>query len=312
MLLLDHCDGALSFHLGKFQAAHDRLQQILKAVDYRRGFHSEIYGINVGVFCRAYIAHCEWHLGYPDRALATAEEGLSLAREVGHPFNIAVALDYLAMLHQFRREPEAAHKFAEEAGSHCAEYRFDYYGAWSAPLRAWCIAERTPFEDAAAAYDASLDEFRKTGALLRMPHYLGLLATIYCKTGRQGDGLRLVGEAAQIADRTLEGWCDAELERERGELLLIDASDSMRVEAEAAFKRAIDIAVSQGAKMLELRACSAIARLWAKCSEDEKAFDVLAPIYGWFSEGFETPDLREARTLLGKLRSALQDRPGGA
>ncbi len=95
----------------------------------------------MGVFCRAYISHCDWHLGYPVRSLKIAEEGLALAREISHPFSIALALNYLAMLHQFRREPDAALKVAMEARNICAEYRFDYYGAWSSLVRAWAIAE---------------------------------------------------------------------------------------------------------------------------------------------------------------------------
>ena len=97
-------------------------------------------------------------------------------------------------------------------------------------------------------------------------------------------------------------WCNAELERERGELLLLDPSDDDRQEAEAAFKQAIEIAADQGAKMLELRASAALARFWAERGERKKAFDVLAPIYGWFTQGFDTPDLSRAGTLLGELR----------
>ena len=178
----------------------------------------------MGVFCRAYISHCDWHLGYPDRALQTAEEALALAREVAHPFSIALALAYLAMLHQFRREPEAALRIAEEARSLCLEHRFDYYGAWSALVRAWALAERNSPEEGLAAYDAALHEFSETGAELRMPHYLCLLAAIQRKAGRRAAGLKLVAEAAQIAERNLESWCDAEIERERGELLLLDSS----------------------------------------------------------------------------------------
>jgi class 3 adenylate cyclase/predicted ATPase len=295
-----HSAGALTFHLGTFQAAHDWYQQSIEAGDYRGRFHSEVHGIYMGVFCRAYLSHCEWHLGYPDRALQTAEEGLALAREVAHPFSIALALDYLAMLHQFRREPEAALRIAEEARSLCLEHRFDYYGAWSALVRAWALAELGSLEGGVAAYDAALHEFRETGAELRMPHYLCLLAAIQRKAGRRAAGLRLVAEAAQIAERNLESWRNAEIERERGELLLLD--DDVREESVAAFRRAMHIAADQGAKMLELRASTALARLWAQCSERRKALDVLTPIYDWFTQGFDTPDLRRARTLLGELR----------
>jgi predicted ATPase len=206
------------------------------------------------------------------------------------------------MLHHFRREPYSALKIAEEARSLCLEYRFDYYGAWSALVRAWALTEESSPEEGLAAYDAALHEFRETGAELRMPHYLCLLAAVQRKARRRAAGLRLVAEAAQIAERNLESWCNAEIERERGELLLLDSSDDAREEAVAAFRRAIHIAADQGAKMLELRASAALARLWAQCGERKKALDLLAPIYDWFTQGFDTPDLLRARTMLGELR----------
>ena len=297
-----HFAGAPTFHLGKFQVARDWLQRSLEAGDYHGRFHSEVYGINMGVFCRAYIAHCDWHLGYPDRALQTGEEGLALAREVAHPFSIVIALAYLAMLHQFRREPEATLRIAEEARSLCLEYRFDYYGAWSALVRAWAIAEQGCLEEGLAAYQAAFKEFAETGAGLRMPHYLCLLAASQRKAGRRAAGLKIIVEAAQIAGRTLESWCNAELERERGELLLLDDSGDAREAAEAAFKRAIDIAANQGCKMYQLRASTALARLCAERGERKTAFDVLAPIYDCFTEGRDTPDLLGARELIVKLR----------
>ena len=113
-----------------------------------------------------------------------AEEGLALAREISHPFSIALALNYLAMLHQFRREPDAALKAAMEARNICAEYRFDYYGAWSSLVRAWAIAESGQLDEGLAAYDAALEEFRRTGAGLRISHHLGLLAALHGKAGR--------------------------------------------------------------------------------------------------------------------------------
>src|SRR5262245_38580767 len=128
--------GVSTFHRRALQPARDWLQRSLEAGDSRDRYHSEVYGINIGVFCHAYIAHCDWHLGYPDCALKSAEDALSVARQVSHPFSIALALAYLAMLHQLRREPEAALKVAEEARGLCQEYRFDYYGAWNAHVLA--------------------------------------------------------------------------------------------------------------------------------------------------------------------------------
>src|SRR5262249_33024835 len=137
-----HFAGVSTFHLGAFQTARDWLQRSLEAGESRDRYHSEVYGINMGVFCHAYIAHCDWHLGYPDCALNSAEAALSVARQVLHPFSIALALAYLAMLHQLRREPEAALKVAEEARGLCQEDRVGYYGAWNALGRGWAIAEQ--------------------------------------------------------------------------------------------------------------------------------------------------------------------------
>jgi class 3 adenylate cyclase/predicted ATPase len=297
-----HLAGVSKFHLGAFRSARDWLQQSLEAGGDCSRHHSDVYGINLGVFCNAYIAHCDWHLGYPDRALQMAEEGLRLAREASHAFSIALALDYLAMLHQFRLEPTAALKKAEEARSLCQEHRFDYYGAWSALMRAWAIAAQGRLEEGITAYDAALKDFKQTGAGLRMPHYLGLLAAMHRKAGRPALGLELVAEAGRIAERNQESWCNTELELERGELLLLSTSDQAFNEAEAALKRATEIAAGQGAKLLELRSSVGRARLWAERGERQKAFDMLSPIYGWFTQGFDTPDLVRARTLLGELK----------
>jgi class 3 adenylate cyclase/tetratricopeptide (TPR) repeat protein len=297
-----HFAGVSTFHLGAFQTARDWLQRSLEAGGFRGRYHSEVYGINMGVFCHAYIGHCDWHLGYPDRALKSAKDALSVARQVSHPFSMALALAYLAMLHQFRREPEAALEAAAEARRLCLEYRFDYYAAWSALVRAWAIAEQGRTEEGGSAYDAALKEFEKTGAGLRMPHYLGLLAGIHRKAGRRAAALELLIEANQIAERNHETWCNAMLELERGELLLLDTSEEAAGEADAAFKHAIDIATDQGAKILELRASVARARHCARRGEGQKALDMLSPIYGWFSEGFETPDLLQAKMLFGELR----------
>ena len=169
-------------------------------------------------------------------------------------------------------------------------------------MRAWAIAEQGRIGEGLTAYDAALKEFRETGAGLRMPHYLGLLAGSHRKAGQRAAGFKLLVEAAQSVEKNHESWCNAMLELERGELLLLDAPKEAGGEADAAFKHAIDIASQQGAKMLELRATVARARLCAKQGERQKAFDMLSPIYSWFAEGLATPDLLQARMLLGELR----------
>ena len=180
--------------------------------------------------------HCDWHLGYPVRGLQSAEEGLAAARENSHPFSIALALNYLAMLHQFRREADAALRAAAEARNICAEYRFDYYGAWSGVVRAWAIAESGGLDEGLAAYEAALEEFRRTNAALRISHHLGLRAVLHGNAGRALDGLRLIDKAIAIAKENNESWCNAELHRERGQLLLLASGHDAETQADKEFQ----------------------------------------------------------------------------
>src|SRR5262249_49145952 len=293
-----HNTGFLSFHFGQFQVARDWLERSMESSEHRGRYYS---GINMSVFCRAYISHCDWHLGYPVRSLKVAEEGLAVAREISHPFSIALALNYLAMLHQFRREPDAALKAAAESHNICAEYRFDYYGAWSNLVRAWAIAESGRLEEGLLVYDAALEEFRRTNAGLRIPHYLGMLAGLHRNAGRVMSGLRLIAEAAAIADANQESWCKVELHRERGELLLLSSGEEAENQADTELQAAIETAVAQQAKLPELRASVAHARLQAARGRRQQARELLAPVYGWFTEGFDTRDLKEAKALLDVL-----------
>ena len=135
-----------------------------------------------------------------------------------------------------------------------------------------------------------------------MPHYLGLLAAIHRKAGRHTTGLQFVADAAAFADKNQENWCDAQLEHERGELLLLIASGDACEEADSAFRRAIETASAQGAKLLELRASASRARYWAQRGNRQKARDMLVPIYGWFTEGFDTPDLGAANRVPEELQ----------
>ena len=297
----DQFAGLTSFHLGQFQSSRDRLEKLTEGGKYRGRYHSEVYGIDTRVLCRGYIGHCDWHLGYPVRGLQSAEEGLAAARENSHPFSIALALNYLAMLHQFRREADAALRAAAEARNICAEYRFDYYGAWSGVVRAWAIAESGELDEGLAAYEAALEEFRRTNAALRISHHLGLRAVLHGNAGRALDGLRLIDEAIAIAKENNESWCDAELHRERGQLLLLASGHDAETQADKEFQAALEIAAAQGAKLPELRASVARARLLVARGEGRQARDTLTAIYGWFSEGLETRDLAEARSLLAQL-----------
>jgi class 3 adenylate cyclase/predicted ATPase len=298
----NHFAGMLCFHLGQFQSSRDQIEKSTEVVEYGRRYHFDVFGLDVNVLCRGYISHCNWHLGYSARSLKIAGEGLALARNISHPFSIALALNYMAMLHQFRREADPALEAAAEARNICAEYRFDYYGAWSSLVGAWAIGESGQVEEGIGAYDTALEEFRRTSASLRISHHLGLRATLHGRAGRPSDGLRLMEEAFAIATGNNESWCNAELHRQRGELLLLASGRDAETEADREFQAAIKIAAAQGAKLPELRASVARARLLVARGELRQAHDILTPIYGWFSEGLDARDFADARSLLAQLQ----------
>ena len=298
----DHLAAITAFHRGQFRSAREILGKSPGPGAFAGTFHAETYGFDVHAMSRGYIGHCDWHLGYPARALKAAEEGLAAAKQNSRPFGIALAFDYLALLHQFRREPDGAFAAAQEAHSICADFGFDYYGAWSRLVRAWAIAESGRLDDGLAAYKAGLEEFRRTNAGLRISHHLGLFASLHGKAGKASTGLRLIDEAIAIAKANDESWRDAELHRERGELLLLAAGAEAEAQADAEFQQAVEISAAQGARMPELRASVARARLRASQGRQREARNLLTPIYDWFGEGLDTRDLLEAKSLLADLR----------
>jgi tetratricopeptide (TPR) repeat protein len=204
--------------------------------------------------------------GYPDQALTCSEEALALARNLSHPFSSGLALDYAAMLHQFRREPGAVRDLAEAAVTLCAEQEFAYYLAWGKIMRGWAVAELGDRETGVADMRQGLAALRATGAGLRQPYYLGLLAEAWRKTDRAEEGLTLLAEALKVMDNTGEHWWEAELHGLKGELLwrqaLGDISRSpLHREDETCYRRALGIARRQQAKCLVLRAAISLCRL---------------------------------------------------
>ena len=243
------------------------------------------------------MAHNLWHLGYPDRALQRMEDALALARELSHPFSMALTLDYAAMLHQFRREKAKAQEWAEAAIELCTERGYAYYLAWGTIIQGWTLVEQRADAEKIAQMRQGLDALRATGAELRLPYYLITLAEASGKAGRIDEGLAYLNEAQEAAHKNGETWREAERFRLHGEFLLAKSANS-RVEAEACFQQALDVARRQQAKSLELRAAMSLSRLWRQQDKTSEAHTLLSESYSWFTEGFETPDLVDARALL--------------
>ena len=294
--------GQCLFFQGQPAAARAHLEQAIALHDahpYRPLGVASGFPADLGVFSRCFAAHTLWHLGYPDQALQRIREALRLAEDLGHRFSRALALDYAAMLHQFRREAEIVQELGETAMTLCAEQGFAYYLAWATIMHGWALAMKGQGEAGIARMRHGLTAMRATGAALRQPYYLELLAEACRHRGQAEVGLTLLAEALPEATKTGEHWRLPELHRLRGELLL--ASRAGEAEAEECFQQALAMARQQEAKSLELRAAASLARLWQREGKRAHARELLMPIHGWFTEGFETADLREAAALLETL-----------
>jgi len=293
--------GSTLLYLGEFPLSRQQWEQSLALYDPpQHHAHAVLFGWDIGVFGRAQAPHALWSLGYPDQALTMSHKAVALAQELSHPFSLAVALDYAAMLHQFRREPQAVREWAEAAIALCTEQGFAYYLAWGTTMQGWAQVAQGQREDGLAQMRHGLAALRATGAALRLPYYLALLAEACGQTGQAAEGLTLLAEALAQVHKAGESQTEAELHRLKGELLLSLSADN-HAEAEGCLHQALAVARRQQAKSLELRAVTSLSRLWQQQGKWVEAHQLLAEIYGWFTEGFDTADLQDAKALLEEL-----------
>jgi predicted ATPase len=262
--------------------------------------HAFVYGQDPGVACQSFAAKPIWVLGYPDQALHGINEALTLAQEFAHPFSLAFALTMAAVVHQFRREAQTVQQRAEAVIAVSTEQGFPHWLAYNTILRGWALTARGEGAEGIARMRRGLVAYRGTGAELHRPYFLSLLAEAYGEAGQPEEGLKVLVEALAMVDTTGERNWEAELHRRKGELLLMQQGQRVG-EAEECFWKALDIARRQQAKSLELRAVMSLSRLWQQQGKKEEVRQMLADIYGWFTEGFDTVDLKEAKALLQEL-----------
>jgi predicted ATPase len=283
-------------YLAEFAAARVHFEQSIALYDpQQHRSHAFRYAQDPGVVCRAYAAVTLWWLGYPDQALQRSHEALTLARELAHPFSLAFALFFAALLHQCRREWELTQERAEAAMAIAAEQEFAVWVGLGTILRGWALAAQSQ-EEGMAQMRRGLDAYKATGAASGLPYYQALLAVTYAQVGQREEGLTLLTEALAMANDREERRWDAELYRLKGELLL--AHSAHHAEAETCFRQALDIARHQQAKSWELRAAMSLSRLWQRQGKTAPARQLLTEVYSWFTEGFDTADLKEAQALL--------------
>jgi predicted ATPase len=319
--------GVSLLFFGEFAQAQEHLEQ--GTILYNPQQHSSLvflYGIDPGVLCFSLVPLTQWLLGYPDHAAKCSHEALSLAEELSHPFNLVYAQYFAAVLYQLCREGPTAQQWTEAEISLCRKQGFTQMLAMGTSLRGWALAEQEQREEGIAQLRQGLAAFRATGAELWRPYYLALLAEALEKSGQLAVGMTTIEEALAIVNKNGERLYEAELYRIKGELLLaqegfrpqaeglrekakeegvrLQAEDLREKtgEAEGCFLRAIEIARKQQAKSLELRAVTSLSCLWQQLGKVKQAHTMLSEIYHWFTEGFETTDLREAKTLLEELQ----------
>ena len=320
-LLAHYALGLTLFYLGELVPAHAHMEQGITLYDPQQHCSlAFLYGQDPGVVCLSYAASALWLLGYPDQAVQKSHEALLLAHELSHPFSQALALNFAAMLHQYRREGQAAQERAEAVIALSSELGFLFRAAWGTILRGWAVAEQGQEEEGVAEIRRGLAAWQATGTELAWPHCLALLAEVYGTMGRAEEGLAVLAEALVMVNKNGEREYEAELYRIKGELtrqklsvigsqlsvpttqfLAPSSHAEVGQEAEGYFLKAIAIAQKQQAKSLELRAVMSLARLWRQQGKSAKAHRMLSEVYYWFTEGFETRDLQDAKALLHDL-----------
>jgi predicted ATPase len=291
--------------LGEFAPARELLEQGVGLYNLQQ--HHALafrYGQDPKVASLCNMAFTLWELGYPDQALTRVHDALALAQELSHPFSLAYALISAALLHQSRREEQLAQELAGATITLCTEQGFPFWLTYGTILQGWVRAEQGQGEEGIAQIRQGLAGVRATGTGLGRPHNLAVLAEAYGKVGQIEEGLNMLTEALAVVDKTGERYYEAEIYRLKGTLTLqskVQGLKSKVEEAKECFLRGIEIAQRQQAKSLELRAVVSLARLWQRQGKRAEAHKLLSEIYGWFTEGFDTKDLQEAKALLDQL-----------
>jgi len=260
--------------------------------------HRLVYGgHDHGVCARNVGAQAEWLLGYPEKALASITESLALSERIAHPFTLSVALSVSSVVYLNRREPERALRQLEAAEVLAAEQRLSLIFE-TGVLRCAALTEQGAVDEAIARIREGVTKWTRLGRTFLLPYGLAFLAQGLVRHGDQAAALAALREGLALADVTGEHFWDAELHRLTGTVLL---AENKFDEGQASLQHAIHIALAQQAKSLELRATTSLARLWRDQGKRDEARDLLAPVYGWFTEGFDTLDLKQAKALLEEL-----------
>jgi predicted ATPase/predicted Ser/Thr protein kinase len=295
--------GTLSFIMGEWSSALEHLAQMNGFYNPKEHSHlGFIYGQDPGIISLCSTATVLWCLGYEDQALEQSRKMLVVAREVGHPFSLACALALDSLFHLLRRDVAALEERGAEVAQLGEEKSFLFIVGVGKFKLGWVAAHQGRIEEGIAKLHQALDIYHATGVRFTLTDLLGSLAEAYGMAGQAEKGLEFMSQALAEVERGGERYYEAELYRLKGELLLKKAEFSglaaMEEEAEACFRESLAVARRQMAKSFELRTSVSLGRLLKKQSKGSEAKKLLGDIYGRFTEGFASPDLREAKSLI--------------
>jgi class 3 adenylate cyclase/predicted ATPase len=299
-----HASWTTAYHLGDLAACRELTEDGIRTYDVERHrAHKFVYGgHDPGCCCRMHSGLALWHLGYPEQALARGQDAVALARSLDHPFTLILMLAFAARLRQIRREPTLAGGLAEEAARVGSQRALA--PPWAATARlllGWAQANDGDLAAGIRQMRTSLDELTALRMQVRMPYYHAVFAECELLAGDLEPALETVEQGLGLVEALHERHWEPELHRLRGELLRRLPRRYAPAEAEAALRRALEVSRQLAARSLELRAAMSLARLWREQDKRAEGHDLLAPVYGWFSEGFDTADLQDAKALLEEL-----------
>jgi TolB-like protein/Tfp pilus assembly protein PilF len=299
------CLSIVLYYQGKFMRARAQQERAL-ALD-RREYHQTylaIYGHDLGVSVRREVAGCLWILGYPDQAQAVLGEAVTLAEQLSHPFTLGCAYRMAGIGYFFRRDWPASRQQHEKVMMLAEEYGLGDYSNYATVYHALALAYQDLTRATIEQAEQAIASMRGKDVMLDIAPGLAALGELYGMLGQITEGLHAIAEALAIVEQTEERYWEAEIWRVKGELALKAATDNSVsvVEAEACYHKAVEIAQRQGAKSFELRATTSLARLWQRQGKTTEARQMLAGIYGWFTEGFDTADLKDAKAVLEELQ----------
>ena len=309
LLLSAHgASGVVAFYAGEFVPALAHFERGIELYDPQLASPERSRALlswqDPGVSCLAHSALTLWMIGYPSRAAARMDEALTLARSLDRPLSLAYAYHYAAALHQCRRDQDAMQTSVDAALELATTHGFKILIATGAAQRGRLLVERGDALQGLARMEQGVAALREIGADFLIPIFLAAMAEVHEKMRRTADGLARVDEAIAATDISGQHYWTAELHRLKGAL----TREVDQKNAEVSFREAIAVAQGQGAKSFELRAATSLSRLWASQGKVAEAHALLSGVYTWFTEGFDRPDLTEARAL---LEETSRREPGG-